>query len=85
MSIKSVRRYVAEDGSEFPSMPAAYKHNSLLKCYNKLREINKRLGATPVVTLVNNKAIATEMRDLCNRILDHHRRYDDVKTVDGEE
>ena len=75
MNIKVVRRYVSEDGTEHQTQGGAFKQNSLFKCYHGARIVHAKLGQNFVTNLVNSPELAKEMRDVCNKIVDHHRRY----------
>lgn len=80
MAIKTIRKFVAEDGHEFLTVGEAQVHNMQFKRMTKLREALHGVNpGTMVLDLANDPARATIVRNALNGMLEFHRLYGKLK------
>lgn len=75
MTVRAVTMYEAEDGKQFRSITQARRHDRVSKLMASikanLQEADR--GGSAFITLTNNEALATKMRDDLNKVLRYHR------------
>lgn len=81
MGVKAIRMWQATDGSTHPTESAARTYDAAQVRLKALREVLSEAGQNIPLGIFNSHKLTTELRDVCNQILDFNRRYRTAKTI----